>query len=881
MKKKVFLGLLLLTVGMGVVFAQASKAEQLAEQLLSIQGQRVPDKADLIAEVEKTIEIVAFGVNEAALENWVKDLREKTSTFAREGTKKDYVFRNIVGSKAAKDAAINGIAGLAPDIIVPAVVPLTSLSTWMIQAQLAYAVAYTYGKAPKNPNEFKADMFMLLAGEDMVKAAAKEVKSLTAAQLADAGNIAFKGYFNSAEQKRLFTKIAEKMYESDAMTTVEFVVDQLVGLLIGPVGAIKDAYFAYNDMEKFAKTAQAYYCEFPKPDGYFINGGGKTGTGVALQFYKNGTVSVRPRLAGSTVGGNNVEIIQSLALGGGTYEMDKKGNIKITFDEVSWEGQWKTLYGGRPTGPTAPGTQGLNYSEVENLSKKTLNGKLTGYESIDLSNYFRSDSGSHFGDWFLVTPVKDGWASGFDYRYYGKTAVNTDVKVKFDSKGGSTPNPASVTRTTNSLYDVKLFPKVTRYGYGFLGWYTYAVGGTLIEDDTIVLKDKEHTLYAHWYPQGGTITFDHNGIGGPPLYRGVIFDSVYGALPEVSRNGYKFDGWWTKPTGGNRVTEKTKVAIAGNHTLYAHWTPDASAGSASAQPTMDKLTFAESGKDGYAVKQGNKDIEGDVVIPAAFANKPVTAIASDAFSGNVNITSVIIPASVTTINLRAFSGCKGLASITIPAGVTTINGSAFSNCTNLTSVTFLGKAAEINNSAFPGDLALKHMDGGAGTYTRKPEQTNWTRLGASAAPGQPTLDKLTFVENGKDGYAVKQGNKDISGAVVIPAAFAGKPVTAIASDAFSGNVNITSVIIPGSVTTINLRAFSGCKGLTSATVSAGVTTINSSAFSNCTSLNSVTFLGEVAEINNSAFPGDLALKHIDGGAGTYTRQTGQNNWSKR
>ncbi|MDR2596601.1 MAG: leucine-rich repeat protein [Treponema sp.] len=870
MKKKVFLSLLLLTIGTGVVFAQAPES---------------------IAAIEKTIEVIAFSVNETALENWVKDLREKTSTFPREGIKKDSVYRRIAESKAAKDAAISGLAGLAPDILFPLDAGAAA-STWTIQAQLAYAVAYTYGKQPKNPNEFKADMFLLLAGEDMLKAAGKEVKpSLTAAQLADAGNIAFKGYFNAAEQKRLFTKIAEKMYSQGGVVALEYALDKVVGVVTGPVGAIKDALFAYDDMKAFAKDVQAYYCEFPKPDGYYIDGGGKNGTGVALQFNKNGTVSVRPRLAGSTVEGNNIEIIEHLSLGGGKYEIDKKGNIKITFDEVSWNGQWKTQYGSRPTSTS------LNYVEIEpKLSKKTINGKLTGYESMDLSNYFPG-----YGDWFLVTRVKDGWASGSDSRYYVNTIVNTDVKVRFDSRGGGTPNPASITRTTNSPYDVKLFPKVTRNGYDFLGWYTYAVGGTLIDNDTIVEKTKEHTLYAHWRAQSGLVTFDLNGVSGPPNYKMVIFDSNYGALPEGYRNGYRFDGWWTKSTGGTLVTEKTKVATAGNHYLFAHWTIE-NATANSPKATMDKLkwidTYSVSANESSTRKRerfqaADKSISGELVIPGIFNDNPVEA---KNFQNCTQITSVILLDGAAAIATSAFNGCTALTSINIPASMNIIDGPAFSNCNKLTSVTFKGDVVSLRfgNNAFPGDLATlyKSAGGGAGTYTRQEGQNNWTKQGSvSTASGQPTLTKLkwgnvisvsvaNYGGNGKM-QLVEAASKSISGAVVIPGTYNGNPTE---PKIFIDCTQITSVIILDGAVSISTDAFRGCTSLTSVTIPASVNIIGGNAFLNCEKLTSVTFLANTyRRFDDNAFPGDLAkvFKSSGGGTGTYTRKEGQNNWTKR
>lgn len=46
----------------------------------------------------------------------------------------------------------------------------------------------------------------------------------------------------------------------------------------------------------------------------------------------------------------------------------------------------------------------------------------------------------------------------------------------------------------------------------------------------------------------------------------------YGTLPTPSKDGYTFDGWHTKESGGNRITASTIVNLTGNQTLYAHWT---------------------------------------------------------------------------------------------------------------------------------------------------------------------------------------------------------------------------------------------------------------------------------------------------------------------
>jgi hypothetical protein len=88
-----------------------------------------------------------------------------------------------------------------------------------------------------------------------------------------------------------------------------------------------------------------------------------------------------------------------------------------------------------------------------------------------------------------------------------------------------------------------------------------------------------------------------------------------------------------------------------------------------------------------------------VNIPARIRNLPVTAI-EDAFSYNVNITSVVIPAGVTTIGELTFLGCTKLTSVTIPASVTSIGDQAFSGCTSLTSIAIPAGVTSIGRRAF-------------------------------------------------------------------------------------------------------------------------------------------------------------------------------------
>jgi len=73
------------------------------------------------------------------------------------------------------------------------------------------------------------------------------------------------------------------------------------------------------------------------------------------------------------------------------------------------------------------------------------------------------------------------------------------VTVTFDAMGGTpTPNPKIVIvyLTYGTL------PEVKKAGSIFQGWFTKKVGGNKVTEDTIVTKEYDHTLYAHWATAG-------------------------------------------------------------------------------------------------------------------------------------------------------------------------------------------------------------------------------------------------------------------------------------------------------------------------------------------------------------------------------------------
>ena len=102
-------------------------------------------------------------------------------------------------------------------------------------------------------------------------------------------------------------------------------------------------------------------------------------------------------------------------------------------------------------------------------------------------------------------------------------------------------------------------PKLNKTGY------------TLYWDDEFDEVYENMIINAEWVANDYRVKF--NAAGGRVYERSmeVTYDEEYGELPEPERSGYLFDGWYTKKSGGEEISEFTVMNTAKTHTLYAHW----------------------------------------------------------------------------------------------------------------------------------------------------------------------------------------------------------------------------------------------------------------------------------------------------------------------
>ena len=142
--------------------------------------------------------------------------------------------------------------------------------------------------------------------------------------------------------------------------------------------------------------------------------------------------------------------------------------------------------------------------------------------------------------------------------------------VSFNGNGATSGSTAALTLAYSKSGNLTA-NGFARTGYTFNGWNTADNGsGTAYADKASVSNLTNRTLYAQWKANTYTVSFDSNS-GSAVSAKSVSYNSTYGTLPTPTRTGYTFAGWFTAASGGSQVTASSKMTIAGNSTLYAHW----------------------------------------------------------------------------------------------------------------------------------------------------------------------------------------------------------------------------------------------------------------------------------------------------------------------
>ena len=116
------------------------------------------------------------------------------------------------------------------------------------------------------------------------------------------------------------------------------------------------------------------------------------------------------------------------------------------------------------------------------------------------------------------------------------------------------------------------------------------------------------------------------------------------------------------------------------------------------------------------------------------------------------------------------------------------------------------------------------------------ETTEATEPETDPAPDPAAGFKYTIVNNAT---VTITGYTGTASELTIPSQIEGLPVTRIGNDAFVGNKQVTSLLIPDTVQYIARYAFAGCSNMYSIRIPASVTFVGSNAFTNCQNLTNI------------------------------------------
>ena len=160
-------------------------------------------------------------------------------------------------------------------------------------------------------------------------------------------------------------------------------------------------------------------------------------------------------------------------------------------------------------------------------------------------------------------------------------AVQALCKITFDANNGN-PDDVEIIEVEQGTTIIIPECSFTKDGHKFLGWGVKKKSPVPYKRPGDTYKAAKRTFYAVWEKLAVpvTVTVDYNHDGLPADERtcvvgkgyGYIYDNgeaVSSPLPEPTRFGYEFAGWYDAPEGGNEIS--ADYALSDPITIYAHW----------------------------------------------------------------------------------------------------------------------------------------------------------------------------------------------------------------------------------------------------------------------------------------------------------------------
>ena len=359
--------------------------------------------------------------------------------------------------------------------------------------------------------------------------------------------------------------------------------------------------------------------------------------------------------------------------------------------------------------------------------------------------------------------------------------------------------------------------------------------------------------------------------------------------PEISAEyTYCYDHAQAKPSGGNVIGNDgtllfTLVFPGENYTVASNISKVAK--DAFKFSTDIKLNI-EGSEQPVAFEEGAFN---DATITSLYLDREVS-VNPNIFP--TTISSVEFGRNVRTISANIFNGCENIETLTIPANVKTIADKAFLGCKNINRIYPLGMQAPILGAHTFDDCvyisAEVPLPDDADLLSYRDTASNWPlflRMTDSGLAGErleyyglsyrvigegmvevakgDNYAELTDVEIPMNVHIWTPDEGDTTG---LNGTINQYYVVGIASGAFEGLTNLTSVRMPYTLEEIGRNAFKDCTGLTTLVFGQSLRRINISAFEGCSALASIDASAtSLEQIADSAFLNCPALASFNPG----------------
>ena len=229
-------------------------------------------------------------------------------------------------------------------------------------------------------------------------------------------------------------------------------------------------------------------------------------------------------------------------------------------------------------------------------------------------------------------------------------------------------------------------------------------------------------------------------------------------------------------------------------------------------------------------------------------------IAPEAFTGQADITQLILPPGLREIREAAFADCSGIQCIVFSEGIETIGTRAFAGCTSLRQVCFPSSLKYIGTQAFADCDELSEAEFGNPRINIRQDAFEGCIFELEslqdeiASPAEFFELKVDRKNTAK--ILAYTGDEEV---VVVPGMIGGHPITSIEKGCFKGNTHIREVYLDDSISAMGADAFKDCSNLEKVHISNGVTKFTASAFAGCSSLSEVNIPDAMTDVSRGLF----------------------------